>query len=186
MQTERFTQLIQNNQLLNEETLPGLKAVTEEFPWFQTGWMLYLKNLLLLDSNEFEPVLKKVAALVSNRELLYNFLHSNKVVVETSEESNELDEKQELIEQFLKTGPAKIKVKPAGEGESPEELNKSIIQKSTLEDNELITETLAQIYFDQKDYSKALEAYEKLSLKYPEKSVYFASRIKEIEKIKEK
>ena len=48
----------------------------------------------------------------------------------------------------------------------------------------VITETLASIYFQQKNFDKALDAYKKLSLKYPEKSVYFAGRIEEIELLK--
>lgn len=47
----------------------------------------------------------------------------------------------------------------------------------------LLTETLASIYVKQKNYSRAIEIYKGLSLKNPEKSVYFASRIKEIEKL---
>ena len=52
------------------------------------------------------------------------------------------------------------------------------------ENDEIITETLASIYTQQKNYDKALIAYQKLSLKYPEKNIYFASRIKEIEVLK--
>ena len=45
------------------------------------------------------------------------------------------------------------------------------------------TETLAEIYLDQQYYDQAREIYSKLSLRYPEKSVYFASLIEKIDKI---
>jgi len=44
------------------------------------------------------------------------------------------------------------------------------------------TETLAQIYLEQGYVEQAKEIYSKLSLLYPEKSVYFASLIEKIEK----
>ena len=51
-------------------------------------------------------------------------------------------------------------------------------------DSGFITETLAKIYLKQKHYEKAIHAYKNLSLKYPEKNIYFADRIREIEKLK--
>ncbi|MEQ8625694.1 MAG: tetratricopeptide repeat protein [Vicingaceae bacterium] len=52
---------------------------------------------------------------------------------------------------------------------------------SVQEDDDLVTETLANIYAEQGNEEKAIKAFEKLQLKYPEKKVYFAGRIKEIE-----
>jgi len=45
------------------------------------------------------------------------------------------------------------------------------------------TETLARIYLKQKRYDRALEIIKSLSLKYPEKNVYFADQIRFLEKL---
>lgn len=55
-----------------------------------------------------------------------------------------------------------------------------VAAKSQEEDFTVVSETLAAIYAQQEKYELATQAYEALSLKYPEKSVYFAARLKEI------
>ena len=52
---------------------------------------------------------------------------------------------------------------------------------SVVEDDDLITETLAKVYEAQGKFERAIQAYQKLQLKYPEKRVYFAGRIKAVE-----
>lgn len=53
-------------------------------------------------------------------------------------------------------------------------------KKSAIDSQIPVSETLAAIYVKQKLFNKGIEAYEKLSLKYPEKKAYFASLIEEI------
>ena len=52
------------------------------------------------------------------------------------------------------------------------------------ENEELITPTLAKIYFLQGHYDKAERAYQKLCLRYPKKNSLFAEKIKLIKKVK--
>ena len=82
----------------------------------------------------------------------------------------------ELIDKFIRGEPKII----------PDERNVSNddISTDSIEESEgFITDTLAKIYVKQGYYSKAIFAYEKLILKYPEKSSYFAGQINEIKKI---
>ncbi len=60
-----------------------------------------------------------------------------------------------------------------------------ISSSSKINKNELMTETLAKVYLEQKKYKKAIQSYKILSLKYPEKSGFFADQIKAIEKIQQ-
>ena len=49
----------------------------------------------------------------------------------------------------------------------------------------LMTETLARVYVEQKNFKKAKQAYRILSLKYPEKSGFFADQIRAVEQLEE-
>ncbi|MHA4893485.1 hypothetical protein ACXZ1K_01940 [Pedobacter sp. PWIIR3] len=82
----------------------------------------------------------------------------------------------EIIEKFIK-GDHQIRVLKADEIN-----NENKARKSAEDQNDMVTETLAKIYIEQMLYDKAIETYQKLSLKFPEKSRYFADLVKSIEK----
>jgi len=89
------------------------------------------------------------------------------------EVSSELEKKFDLIEKFIELNP-KI---PQAKDNTPVPVN---VAKSNEMPSSIMTETLAQIYLEQKKYTKAIQAYDILILKYPEKSSFFADRIKNI------
>ena len=74
----------------------------------------------------------------------------------------------EVIEKFLQETPSR---RSPATGTLPGE---DLSRESVTEDPDLISEELAEIYAKQGFYSKAREIYTRLSLLYPEKSVYFA------------
>ena len=57
---------------------------------------------------------------------------------------------------------------------------KDLSKENPLSKNEIMTETLAHLYWRQKKYDEAKKAFKILSLKYPEKSGLFANQIKQI------
>ncbi|MDQ1332151.1 MAG: hypothetical protein QG576_185 [Bacteroidota bacterium] len=83
----------------------------------------------------------------------------------------------ELIDKFIILNP---RIEPVRDktDKPVEDISKPFVEEGT----GFVTETLARIYLRQGYYSKAIDIYGKLCLKFPEKSSYFASQI---EKVKE-
>jgi hypothetical protein len=91
-------------------------------------------------------------------------------------EENIPTEKQQILDRFIREEP---RIKPnKNKFYNPVNMAKQSVQES----DEFITETLARIYVKQGNLSKAIRAYQKLSLKFPEKSTYFAALIEELKR----
>jgi len=93
------------------------------------------------------------------------------VVVSNALETEEQERKFALLDAFLESNP---KIVPSDEIQEID-----IEAASSIEDESLITETMAQLYMNQKQFKKAITAYKGLILKYPEKSSFFAIQIQE-------
>ena len=96
--------------------------------------------------------------------------------LEDSEEADK-EEEQEIVEEE-KQKEHLLPERTRANFYNPTEMAKLSVK----EDDDLITETLAKIYAQQGNIEKAIKSYRKLSLKYPEKKVYFASQIRQLEK----
>jgi hypothetical protein len=87
---------------------------------------------------------------------------------------------KQLIDKIIDTNPTSIKLNKDTKFFVADQKAK----ESLLENEELVTETLAKIYALQGNVNKAIRAYQILSLKYPNKSAYFASLIEDLRKDK--
>lgn len=87
-------------------------------------------------------------------------------------------EKEHIIDTFISNNP---KIEPLGKTESV-----TIEVVANEPNSQLMTETLAKVYLEQKKFENAIQAYRILSLKYPEKSSFFANQIKNAKALKAK
>ena len=237
MKRETFTNILENKPLISAEETLALKAVIEEFPYFQSARALYLKGLKNQDSFKYNNELKATAAYTADRTILFNYvtsleadlknkeeilpqviakisqeklreretdteeMHLQKPLSFSTTESYSFNEwlqlaakkpivrknempvqekllKNNLIDTFIQNNP---KITPLEKGRNfttPIPKNK--------QDDALMTETLASVYLAQKKYENAIQAYKILSLKYPEKSGFFADEIKRIQILQKK
>lgn len=79
-----------------------------------------------------------------------------------------------ILDKFIKENPSISR--PKAEFFNPV----NMARQSVEEDDELVTETLANLLYKQGHLKKAIRAYEKLCLLYPSKMTYFASLIQKI------
>lgn len=287
MTQQQFIEYLFSPEKLNSSSIDALEKLVMEYPYFQIGRMLYLKNLHNQNSIDYEKNLALTSAYLSNRQVLYDFIKKktslpaprvlgdekknipaaellklltqneillsiepmvvlqemplylqSDITIETTERKHELqqEEKQiqkettapaplfetltpshetlcefhsfndwlkitsgkslqqireekgiekkqkvEIIQRFILEETAKSTPKPKTEFYSAEAMAK----KSLQDDETFVTETLAKIYLQQGNLSKAQRAYEILIVKHPEKIHIFAPLLEKIKKLQE-
>ena len=103
----------------------------------------------------------------------------NDEIQPTIKEEDSRERKRKIIDSFIETNPKISAIKPA------QSEKKKIIKELPYSSESLMTETLARVYVEQKNFKKAKQAYRILSLKYPEKSGFFADQIRAVEQLEQ-
>ena len=104
MKAADLYQLMDNTTLLTEETLPRLKQIVDEFPYFQIARMLYLKNLAVLNDIRFSAELKKMAIFIPDRRKLFTLIEGERYGLQSQpvkEETPAREDAFSLIDAFL-------------------------------------------------------------------------------------
>ena len=182
-----FLNYIKHPEQLDVNSLPAIKDLVQQYPYFQAARMLYIRNLKNTDDLSYHAELKKGAINVPDRVRLEQIM--NKAASEKKEQSTVTVvaddaniesvpqlKHHDLIDSFITANPH---IKPVGEASDVE----TVVLDNTNVTDSIFTESLAKIYIKQGQYDKAIRIFEKLNLKYPEKSIYFADQIRFLKKI---
>lgn len=112
-------------------------------------------------------------------ELFLAYLNQNPLLHENKKQENKNTFIQdEVIKRFLEKEPKITRQIP---NTIVNENTNDLSKKSSELKNELVTENFAQILVKQNKIEKAKDIYQKLILKYPNKSAYFAAKLNELE-----
>ena len=206
MNKQQFSNYLQNPISLNESSIAGLNELMREFPYCPSAHILLTLNYFNEKDIRYDASLKLTAVYAGSRQIFKNHIESlsqagviaqlpdedvvtkepevapvleveitptaeAEQIKETEELTGPTRTKAELIDEFIKNLPGISR--PKSTFFDPVDAAKT----SIVDQENVISETLAKIYFDQKYFEKAIKIYERLSLKFPEKSSYFAALI---------
>ncbi len=134
-------------------------------------------DMLLFDFEISQSFYKNHATIENYNPIveLEKLPHKPEYTDNEKERSPDREQQFSLIDKFIMEKP-RIIPKPPFEQTPQIDISKD----SVTERGEFLTEALANIYIKQKLFDKAIAIYSKLSLKYPEKSSYFATQIEKV------
>ncbi|MFL2594275.1 MAG: hypothetical protein ACJ0PV_01660 [Flavobacteriaceae bacterium] len=180
-----------------EKALLTVKKIIKEYPYFMAARVLELDILKTTNQKGYKHALRACALQTTQRNILYQHLENLAQSVENDQQqitvpnennlhsflqwleliddntSDRTPSKFDWIDDFLAQN---AKINPTKNTATIKDLSK----ENPLSKNEIMTETLAHLYWKQKKYDEAKKAFKILSLKYPEKSSLFADHIKQI------
>ena len=211
MNKNNFIKILQEPNNLSEKEVSFLDEINREFPYFQTSKVIFLKSLSENEDIKFKKFLRSTAAYTRDRSVLFEFVkksqNQNEKVFFNKNEITTVQSEYKIIEEKIIEENSFVEwlklsnLKPIDRSNEKETIDKFISEKHKLNvevnENEsnndkadnlsnqagYMTETLAKLYLNQKNYEKAIQSYKILILKFPEKNSYFADQIKKIKKL---
>ena len=170
----------------------GLNSRVEHEPDMRKEDTFSLIDAFLSNRNE-EPEPKKEASFLFQPSVSSDYMFWSLSKEEEEKPSGEDAENRlrhhDLIDSFIKNDQQRMPGsgleirEETSRAETPESVKDLDDEQSKSLEDSCLTETLARIYIKQKRYDKALQIIKNLSLKYPEKNVYFADQIRFLEKL---
>lgn len=205
-----FNHLVKNPNKLGTDVIPQLEATIKAFPYCQINYSLLAKASSMSGPDELEKTKPLAAAYALSRIALQNLVESQdryddsvnieEIVASTellipevaedvlgklsqeevpdllAQRSEEQRRQQQIIQGFMKKNPRIIRQESNVEPVSLD-LSGRVAQSGT---GMIETEAFAKILLRQGKTDKAIDVYQKLILRNPEKRNYFAKKLSEL------
>lgn len=174
--------LAESKEKMNKIDLPDELGNEEDIQQTDTNKNISVENIVIpeVDLRKSQEELSKEMAILEEKrksiDELKALIEQRIIELEREKEEDKKEDKSlsknEIIDKFIAENPQISRPK--------QEFFDPFLsaQASVVDQENIISETLATIYLNQGYIEKAISIYEKLSLKNPEKSVYFAELIK--------
>ena len=163
------------------------KKLSKRYPVFIPFKIINLMLSKKFNTIDYDDNLEICATQISDRKYLYQIIDSN--ILSENQKFEIFEDLKDISSDSKKTFIEWIKsAKPTVENlkfdfslhenfELIRNIEKDKIKSKKIKKQDYMTETLAELYIEQKKFKEALKAYEILSLKYPEKISLFANQI---------
>jgi hypothetical protein len=207
---ETFDQLVKNPGLITADVIPQLEATIKAFPYCQIPYSMLAKASSLAGTEKLEEARPRAAAYALSRVALQQLvesdnerydatvdvddilepqitpepLDSDDILITTVEQqasaelqrSEEQRRQQQIIQGFMKKNP-----RIARQDNNLEPVSIDLSSRLAVStEGSIETEAFANILIRQGKIEKAIDVYQKLILKKPEKRNYFAKKLSEL------
>lgn len=207
---ETFDQLVKNPGLITADVIPQLDATIKAFPYCQIPYSMLAKASSLAGNEKLEETRPRAAAYALSRVALQQLvesdnerydatvdvddilepqvapepLDSDDILITTVEQqasaelqrSEEQRRQQQIIQGFMKKNP-----RIARQDNNLEPVSIDLTSRlAASTEGSIETEAFANILIRQGKIEKAIDVYQKLILKKPEKRNYFAKKLSEL------
>jgi hypothetical protein len=188
---ERFFEILERPAAVEPSDKPMLEEIVGRYPWFERPKGLLLRLAHRMGDEETAQRMHRALSLRLSAGPVPTWM------LEYPDPSLfQKDGSRAMIDRFLSLDEKRIvpenpvnpvspadPINPAGPAnETPAEPQADLSLAAEFSAEGPVSEMLARIYRDQGHYDRAIDIYRQLSLKFPEKSVYFADAIEKISK----
>ncbi len=165
------------NKTIEQEISRGIIQSYIESDFIKTPELNKIENNEPVSFTDWLHKIQKESHTIQKTEIPTSEINQKNIVLisKNEEKPSFFNKNKQLIDKIIESDPGKLKL-----GNNKFFTPNIDAKQSLLENEHLVTETLAKIYALQGNINKAIRAYEILSLKFPQKSVYFTSLIQNL------